>query len=159
MYLLKRINSFKHLKLLIPSNTLVEYKEALIFGFLGVLRLRDENNCLSSVTGAKKNHSSGTDRIAEAAVNIDHHIVVNLQGDEPFINKDAISDLINSFKEFNTSSFIKNFLRHKYNCILCKYETSYPSEWIKHTKTKKHEICKHYFRSKSSVEKTSRKIY
>ncbi len=60
LYLLKRINSFKHLKLLIPSNTLVEYKEALIFGFLGVLRLRDENNCLSSVTGAKKNHSSGT---------------------------------------------------------------------------------------------------
>ena len=58
LYLLKRINSFKHLKLLIPSNTLVEYKEALIFGFLGVLRLRDENNCLSSVTGAKKNHSS-----------------------------------------------------------------------------------------------------
>jgi anhydro-N-acetylmuramic acid kinase len=60
LYLLKRINSFKHLKLLIPSNTLVEYKEALIFGFLGVLRLRGENNCLSSVTGAKKNHSSGT---------------------------------------------------------------------------------------------------
>lgn len=28
---------------------------------------------------------------------------------------------------------------NKYNCILCKYETSYPSEWIKHTKTKKHE--------------------
>ena len=27
----------------------------------------------------------------------------------------------------------------KYICILCKYETSYPSEWIKHTKTKKHE--------------------
>ena len=47
------------LKLLIPSNTMVEYKEALIFGFLGVLRLRGENNCLSSVTGAKKDHSSG----------------------------------------------------------------------------------------------------
>ena len=47
-------------ELLIPSNTLVEYKEALIFGFLGVLRLRGENNCLSSVTGAKKDHSSGT---------------------------------------------------------------------------------------------------
>ena len=60
LYLLKRINSYKHLKLLIPSNTLVEYKEALIFGFLGVLRLRGENNCLSTVTGAKKDHSSGT---------------------------------------------------------------------------------------------------
>ena len=30
-------------------------------------------------------------------------------------------------------------MESKYNCILCKYETSYPSEWIKHTKTKKHE--------------------
>ena len=53
------------------------------------------------VSKSLKNHSSGTDRIAEAAVNIDHHIVVHLQGDEPFINKDAISDLINSFKDPN----------------------------------------------------------
>ena len=34
-------------------------------------------------------HLSGTDRIAEAAINIKHDIVVNLQGDEPFINKEA----------------------------------------------------------------------
>ena len=30
-------------------------------------------------------------------------------------------------------------MESKYTCILCKYETTYPSEWIKHTKTKKHE--------------------
>ena len=58
-YLLKRISFYKNANLLIPSNTMVEFKEALIFGFLGVLRLRGENNCLSSVTGAKKDHSSG----------------------------------------------------------------------------------------------------
>ena len=63
------------------------------------------------VSKSLKNHSSGTDRIAEAAVNIDHHIVVNLQGDEPFINKDAISDLINSFKDPNVqiSSLMTKF--------------------------------------------------
>jgi anhydro-N-acetylmuramic acid kinase len=43
----------------IPSAKILEYKEALIFGLLGVLKLRGEINVLSSVTGAKKDHSSG----------------------------------------------------------------------------------------------------
>lgn len=42
------------------SNELIEFKEALIFGFLGVLRLRGENNCLASVTHAKTDSSGGT---------------------------------------------------------------------------------------------------
>ena len=56
-------------------------------------------------------HLSGTDRIAEAAINIKHDIVVNLQGDEPFINKEAISDLINSFndKDVQISSLMTKF--------------------------------------------------
>lgn len=45
--------------LIIPDDQTIQFKEALIFGFLGVLRLRNEINVLSSVTGATKNHSSG----------------------------------------------------------------------------------------------------
>lgn len=58
-YLLERIKYYKELNLVKPVDELIEYKEALIFGFLGVLRLRDEVNCLKSVTGAIKDHSSG----------------------------------------------------------------------------------------------------
>ncbi|WP_127844837.1 3-deoxy-manno-octulosonate cytidylyltransferase [Psychroflexus aestuariivivens] len=45
-----------------------------------------------------KNHECGSDRIAEAVENIDADIVVNVQGDEPFINKKALSKLINVFE-------------------------------------------------------------
>lgn len=47
------------LELIVPDAKTLEYKEALIFALLGVLKLRKEINVLSSVTGAKKDHSSG----------------------------------------------------------------------------------------------------
>nr|WP_299340973.1 anhydro-N-acetylmuramic acid kinase [Allomuricauda sp.] len=47
------------IQLVIPSKTLIAYKEALIFAFMGVLRLEDEINVLSSVTGAKEDSCSG----------------------------------------------------------------------------------------------------
>lgn len=47
------------LEIIIPDNKTLEYKEALIFALLGVLKLRNEINVLSSVTGAKMDHSSG----------------------------------------------------------------------------------------------------
>lgn len=58
-FLMERLsNSIKN-QIVIPESSLVEYKEALIFAFLGVLKLRNEINCFSSVTGAQKDHSSG----------------------------------------------------------------------------------------------------
>jgi anhydro-N-acetylmuramic acid kinase len=58
-FLVGRIKELTTNKIVIPSKEIIEFKEALIFGFLGVLKLRDEVNCLKSVTGALRNHSSG----------------------------------------------------------------------------------------------------
>ncbi len=58
-FLIKQIEKHTPNDVLIPSKDIIEFKEALIFGFLGVLRLRNEVNILKSVTGAIKNHSSG----------------------------------------------------------------------------------------------------
>ena len=58
-YLINTLKQHSQHKIIIPSNVFVEFKEALIFGFLGVLKLRNEINCLKSVTGARKDHSSG----------------------------------------------------------------------------------------------------
>ena len=58
-FLLQQIKAHIDVSLVVPTKTLIEFKEALIFGLLGVLKLRDEVNCLSSVTGANHNHSSG----------------------------------------------------------------------------------------------------
>ncbi|NBL65213.1 3-deoxy-manno-octulosonate cytidylyltransferase [Flavobacterium sp. NST-5] len=47
---------------------------------------------------SKKNHESGSDRIAEAVENIEVDIVVNVQGDEPFIDKESLEKLLEVFK-------------------------------------------------------------
>lgn len=59
LFLMNRIKGLSKNQISIPSKEIIEFKEALIFAFLGVLKLRGENNCLSSVTGAVKDHSSG----------------------------------------------------------------------------------------------------
>jgi len=58
-FLMERIQQLSTSKLIIPSKDIVEFKEALIFGLLGVLKERNAINILSSVTGASKDHSSG----------------------------------------------------------------------------------------------------
>ena len=59
-FLIERMQHFlPEIEIIIPNSTLLEYKEALIFALLGVLKLRNEMNALASVTGAKYDHSSG----------------------------------------------------------------------------------------------------
>lgn len=45
--------------LIVPEENVVKFKEALVFAFLGVLRVRGEVNCLKSVTHASRDTSSG----------------------------------------------------------------------------------------------------
>lgn len=59
-FLLERMEKYlPEIAIEIPEPKILEFKEALIFAFLGVLKLRNEINVLSSVTGAKTDHSSG----------------------------------------------------------------------------------------------------
>jgi len=56
-------------------------------------------------------HESGTDRIAEVAADLEYDIIVNLQGDEPFIDKSSIEKLVNEFKniEVEMASLMRKF--------------------------------------------------
>ena len=58
-FLLEQLRQHNKVRVELPTPQLIEFKEALVFGLLGVLRLRNEINCLASVTGAKNDHSSG----------------------------------------------------------------------------------------------------
>lgn len=48
---------------------------------------------------SKKEHDSGTDRIAEAAGQINADIIVNVQGDEPFVKKKPLEKLLQQFND------------------------------------------------------------
>ncbi|NJB83274.1 anhydro-N-acetylmuramic acid kinase [Wenyingzhuangia aestuarii] len=60
LFLLERLSVLRSdVNWIVPEAEIVEYKEALIFALLGKLRIEDKVNCLASVTGAKRDHSSG----------------------------------------------------------------------------------------------------
>ena len=58
-FLIESISNQTNIEIVIPSEEIVNFKEALIFAFLGVLKYRGEINCFASVTGATQDHSSG----------------------------------------------------------------------------------------------------
>jgi len=58
-FLIERIVHHNQSEIIIPSPDLVEFKEALVFAFLGLLRVSGQINCYASVTGADRDSSCG----------------------------------------------------------------------------------------------------
>lgn len=60
-YLIERIkfHAPPQINIVIPDSKTIDFKEAVIFALMGVLKERGENNCLKSVTGASQNVSGG----------------------------------------------------------------------------------------------------
>jgi anhydro-N-acetylmuramic acid kinase len=58
-FLVQRIREHSRADVVIPDARLVEFKEALVFAFLGLLRLRGEINCYAGVTGAGRDSCCG----------------------------------------------------------------------------------------------------
>ena len=59
LFLIEKIRSKTTAAVIIPQTEIINYKEALIFAFMGVLRMNNEINVLSSATGSTSDHSSG----------------------------------------------------------------------------------------------------
>lgn len=94
--------------------------------FDDVLVVTDSEIILEEITAnggkavmSKRNHESGSDRIAEAVENIAADIILNVQGDEPFVNKQTLEQLLLAFddprvqvasvmKKFTDASLISN---------------------------------------------------
>ncbi len=60
---------------------------------------------------SKKQHESGSDRIAEAVADMDVDIILNVQGDEPFVQKETLRKLLTAFddKQVQVASVMKKF--------------------------------------------------
>ncbi len=83
---------------------------------------------------SKQPHESGTDRIAEAASSLETDLIINIQGDTPFIKKDPLQRLIGLFSDASVSvasmmqvlekpeeiddpNFVKVAIDHKNNAL------------------------------------------
>ena len=58
-FLVERIREVSRGNIIVPSSDLIEYKEAIVFAFLGWLRLNRRINCFASVTGASRDSCCG----------------------------------------------------------------------------------------------------
>lgn len=58
-FLISRMKELSACELMVPEAAIVEFKEALIFAFLGVLYMYDQPSCLRSVTGARQDSIGG----------------------------------------------------------------------------------------------------
>lgn len=74
--------------------------------FDGVIVVTDNKIIYDEIAGhggraimSKKEHESGSDRIAEAVAGINVDVIVNVQGDEPFIQKEPLEKLVRLFDD------------------------------------------------------------
>jgi 3-deoxy-manno-octulosonate cytidylyltransferase (CMP-KDO synthetase) len=69
------------------------------------------NNNGGKAIMSKRTHKSGSDRIAEAVENLDVDIILNVQGDEPFVKKGPLQNLLQAFDDANVqvASLMKKF--------------------------------------------------
>lgn len=58
-FLMERVAAQSKADFILPSQQIIDYKEALIFAYLGYLRVQEKPNCLSSVTGAQTSVCGG----------------------------------------------------------------------------------------------------
>lgn len=58
-YLISLIKERTATEIILPTSDIINFKEALIFAFMGVLKINNENNVLSSSTGSSADHCSG----------------------------------------------------------------------------------------------------
>ena len=58
-FLMERLKARTSHEVVIPDKMIIDYKEALVFAFLGLLRLEGKTNVLASVTGAESDSCSG----------------------------------------------------------------------------------------------------
>ena len=58
-FLIELIQSKTATKVIVPDKEIVDFKEALVFAYLGLLRIENQVNCLTSVTKAKADNVGG----------------------------------------------------------------------------------------------------
>ena len=87
--------------------------------FSSVIVVTQDNEIYKEITSnngnsilIEKDYNSGTDRIADACAKLETDIIVNIQGDEPFIDQSSLEKLVNIFKndsrnEINYASLMK----------------------------------------------------
>ena len=103
----------------------------------------------NNIVMTSKDHISGTDRVYEAAetLNIDNdRLIINLQGDEPFMPSSIVNNLINQYKKNNcdviTSAHILDdpLLINNYNCVKAIInEDSFADDFLREVDINKHD--------------------
>ena len=124
---------------------------------------------------SKKEHESGSDRIAEAAADMNVDIIVNVQGDTPFIKKEPLEKLLDQFndpsvqvaslmqllkdeKEINDPNFVKVVVDKNMNSLFFSRSViPYPRDKDAPTTYYEH-IGVYAFRKQALIDFTNRPI-